>query len=329
MPKPLSPEQLSELQANGVVVPGYEAPESTMPAGLVQRALGRTGLPNSAAIDQMGPNLADDSSIEAIGSESFREQLLKTYNTTVQIMDLVGLGESVPAPQDSELQANIAEMSETFSLYESLGLEPDVVLTPTGRSLVFWSSVFYKAQNSPLNPTQAGTNDKILLNGGLHVSDEVEETWVSLTKRGPQDVDKYWKLEVISGKNKPEIMNVTSYGYTDKGNENASPALNELLRKLSLPEVPERTGRKSQRSALTQPNLHPYIDTYAMNQLTRIIQGKDPIDTNTWSWLRGAIDSGNVPAGYWNPVDGQVDLDRDYTGSFDGSLGVRPSASAS
>lgn len=323
MPKPISPEQLETLQANGVVVPGFEVaatPDTAMEAGLLVRTLGSVGLPHAEIIDQIeDPAKPDGSSVEVVTSETFKEQFNKVHDSATKLMQLVG--ETVPDRLSSEFQTKLAEMGRTFAVYEQLGLEPDVVLTPTGRALTFWENVARKLQDSPLNP-QSG-NQKLLRDGGLYVTDNVKAAWTSLVDR-PNEAPG-WDLSVISGKNKPEVVNVTTYGYADNDNQNPNPELNELLRKLSLPEVPERTGRKSQRPALTQPNPHPYVDTYLMNQLTRIIQAKDPVDTNTWSWLKGALADGDVPAGDWFPVDGQVNLDWFSADYLHDSIGVRPS----
>ncbi len=330
MPKPLSPEQLETLHTNGIIVPGYEASEAVIPAGLVQRALGATGLPNSVEVNRLGDSITSDTvtNPEIFTSESFRNKLLSAYNTTSQIMDLVG--EAIPDLQASEFQANLAEMSETFSLYETLGLEPDLVLTPAGRPLEFWIDVFAKAQASPLNPTQAGSDKKVIRNGGLFVNDVVENAWKSLTKRDPQDLGNDWKLEVISGLTEPKITNVTSYGYKDEDNLISSNALNLLLRKLDLPLVIDRnkvTIPHKPTPPLIQPNIHPNIDTYAMNQLTRIIQGKDPVDINTCSWLRGELPDGAMPVGYWFPFYGQIYLLWGGAELLD-HMGVRPAGSA-
>lgn len=80
------------------------------------------------------------------------------------------------------------------------------------------------------------------------------------------------------GAEQPHITNVTPYGYQDGKNEVPHSGLNDLLQKLGMPEVPDRSSRKARNnSPLTQPACYPQIDTYAMQQLSRIVSGKTPL----------------------------------------------------
>ncbi len=316
MPKPLSPEQLETLQANGVVVPGYEAPESTLPAGLVQRALGRTGLPNSAAIDQMGPDLADGTSIEAIGSESFREQLSKSVDTAARLMSSAGYGKPGLEYLD---KTEITEAECTYALYEQLKLEPDVVITRTGQSLDFWEKVFIVAQSdSSLNPN--GFAWRV----GLNVNSQIKYRWSALVA----DPSRHsFRIDVISGASAPRITNVTSYGYVDQEKEIPHVDANKLLQYLGMPEAPNHAARVASGSNfLNQLECLPRVDTYLMQQLTRIALGKAPIDKITFSWLTGAIQGIYAISGSWN--SGCVNLDLHDSTDKKYNLGIRPVGSS-
>ncbi len=318
MPKPLSPEQLETLQANGVIVPGQEAPEVVMPAGLVQRALGRTGLPNSTEVDQMDPNLADGASVETIGSESFREQLTKSVEITNKLMSLAGF-------QGPGLeffgQAAITEAERTFTLYEQLGLEPDVVITREKRTLDVWTKIFDVAQNIDfLNP------NRLLCNGGIIVKDGIlKDNWNKLVST---PVNRGFRLEVVNGTSFPWITNVNPYGYQDSDNEVPNNKLNNLLSDLGIPEIPDLMTQSANGSTtLNQPECLPRVDTYLMQQLTRIASSKVPLDTRTWSWLKGVVVDDIFPGGSWESGIGAVNLYCGFASTNERNVGFRPSSS--
>lgn len=328
MPKSLSPEQLSDLQANGVIIPGYgieTEPSVSDPteAGAIFRALGGIGLPHGeivGRVDESDPS-NPTTSVEGIHSESLRTQYFTAWNSTKKIMDVVG--ESLPGMSDRHFTDQLARLEQTFSLFERLKLEPEVVLAPTGRDLTFWEDLFGRITASPLNPSH-GTG-KLLRDGGLWVSDPVKNNWSNLVK---PEAGEGWNLSVVSAKAEPHIVNVTGYGYGDEHNTNPHVKLNELLGKLGLPLLPIRVARKKNQPLAppnTQPDIHPRIDTYAMHQLNRIVQGKDPLDVSGWSWLKGMLPDGLVPAGRWRPDDGQFDLRWDVAGGVSPSIGVRAS----
>ncbi len=169
----------------------------------------------------------------------------------------------------------------------------------------------------------------MLRNGGLWVSVDVRDNWQKINKRPNQPgVDSGYRVEVVSGIEKPIITSVTSYGYEDNKNEQPSTRVKDLLGDLGLPTIHDRSNLAFPSNImppLTQPAFHPYVDTYLMNQLTRILQGKAPVDNTPYSWLEGELSSDRVPAGCWGPVRGQVLLRWGGAGVVGDGLGVRPS----
>lgn len=324
MPKPISPEQLETLQANGVIVPGFEAqdatPDTAMEAGLLVRTLGSVGLPHAEIVDQIeDPDATPASSLETINAPGLEASYRATHETVSLVMGLIG--EPMPAMHEPSLVSQLDRLKPFFEAFEARGLEPEVVLRPAHRPLSFWENLAQAVQNSALNPDQG--NEKVLRGGGLWVADEVRNEWTELTN--PDSQAPAWKLEVVSSLERPKIVNITGYGYTDNKNENPSTDLNQILQVLNQAPITDRSGRKGQKQPLTQSNVHPSPDGYLMHQLTRIIQEKTPLDSSTWSWLNGTLNSGGVPAGRWDPGDGQVFLYWDRAGGLRGRVGVRPS----
>jgi hypothetical protein len=148
MPKPLSPEQLESLQANGVVIPGMEpanatsetdpsnlsTAEDTMPAGLVLRTLGSVGLPHSETIGRIDPETGDfTGSLESLSNPGLVESYRSTHETVSRIMSVVG--ETLPDPASGDLVSQLERLKPTFEALQRHGLEPEIALTPAQREL--------------------------------------------------------------------------------------------------------------------------------------------------------------------------------------------------
>ena len=329
MPKPLSHEQIESLQASGVVVPGIETlssdSPSTVPAGLLLRTLGRVGLPHSEVVGRIDTDSNDLSARnETLASSLYlQESYLASYNSVSKIIGLTG--ETMPIAGDTELLDQLARLKSTFELFTSLGLQPEISLSPVNRPLSFWVDLAKAVEDSPLNPDEPdpehqGQTRKVLRNGGLWVADPVKDEWGTLTNPAQPS----WRVEVISNLDKPSIVNVTGYGYTDNKNQVPSPELNQLLESLSKLKVSNRRGVGSSK-LLILPDIHPSIENYTMHQLSRIIQKEKPLDSKTWSWLNGTLASGDVSAGCWASNFGQVYLNWSSSGVRGGRFGVRPS----
>lgn len=254
------------------------------------------------------------------------EVYTRAHEASSQLFGLVG--EPVPALEDAQLLEELRRVKPLFESLESLGHKPEITIYPHHKPLEWWQHVAQSLQDSPVNP------DGLVKNGGLWVADEVKNAWVALTK--PKNESPSWVVQVSSGSEAPAVVNVTSYGYTDQDNKTPSPELNHLLSSMNQPAVPDRNepqknGRFGRQTpnftppALTQPDIHPEIEGYLTHQFTRIIQKEAPLDPNSWSWLKGELLSGNLPAGFWDPGLGRVLLDYDVAGGRLGALGVRPS----
>ena len=177
----------------------------------------------------------------------------------------------------------------------------------------------------------------MLRNGGLYINSEVQSSWQQITN--PDNQPPIWTLSVVSDTDRPVVTSVTSYGYTDDKNLDPSSELNSLLTNLGLPVIVDRNDQTPPRSgflkkqpatagqppALIQPAIHPEAEAYVTTQFSRIIQNQKPFDSETWSWLKGELSSGDLPVGRWNPVDGRVSLRWGSAGARYGGLGVRPS----
>ncbi len=322
MPKPLSLEQLTELQANGVIVPGQEAPEVVMPAGLVQRALGATGLPNSVEVNRLGDSITSDTvtNPESHESEIFREHLNKSLAITNYLMILTGN----PKTSLENFQKNEIDESEcTYALYEQLGLEPDVVITPTCKTWVSWQNIFAMAKsNSTLNPRG------VLRDNGLFINDQIMTEWNGILNKHTGDSELF-RIEVVSGTSFPRVTEVTSYGYKDSDNEIPHEGLNNLLRDLGMPEITDlMTQSASGTTTLNQPECLPRVETYLMQQLTRIASGKNPVDKNSFSLLKGELHNEQIITGDFYGDLGYIRLSKDNIFALFDDVGVRPAGSA-
>jgi hypothetical protein len=332
MPKPLSHEQVESLQASGVVVPGLEVPatdpDSNIPAGLLLRTLGSVGLPHSEIIGRIEADPDDSATSVSLPETPNSPDLLPSYmashDTVSKIMGLIG--DAVPSPRDPNLVAQLNTVIPMFEVLTSQGLQPEISLSPVNRPLSFWMDLAKATEDSSLNPDEPdpdnqGQTRRVLRNGGLWVADDAKKSWDTLTDPSQPS----WRVEVISSLDRPSIVNITSYGYTDEKNQAPSPELNQLLTSLGKPVVTDRSGRGSNKQPLTQPDIHPGIENYTMHQLSRIIRGQSPLDASTWSWLKGTLASGALPSGSFNPDGGRVSLRWVRAGLRAGALGVRPS----
>ena len=323
MPNHLSHEQVESLQASGAVVPGSGP---NIPAGLVLRTLGRVGLPHSEVVGRIDTDSSDDLSArnETLSSSPFlQESYLASYNSVSKIIGLTA--ETMPIAGDDNLLDQLSKLKSTFELFTSLGFNPEISLSPINRPLDYWEELASTVQASPLNPDEPdpehqGQTRKVLRNGGLYVSDQVKEEWGTLI----DPAQPSWRVEVISSLDTPSIVNITSYGYTDKTNVTPSHELNQLLESLGKPEVSERSGVNFNK-LLILPDIHPGIENYIMYQLSRIIQKRKPLDPETYSWLNGTLASGRVLAGHWYPSNGQVNLYWSRSDDRIDGIGVRPS----
>ena len=253
------------------------------------------------------------------------EVYTRAHEASSQLFALVR--EPVPSLEDPRLLEALGRVQPLFERMKALDLQPEITIYPHHRTAGWWQTVADAVQNSPLN------HNNILKNGGLWMADEVRDKWEAVT--GPHNHAPSWKLQVSSGSEAPAVVNVTSYGYNDQENKTPSPELNHLLGKLGQPLVPDRTGSQKPGRfgrpapaitppALVQPDIHPEIEGYLTHQFARIIQKQPPLDSNSWSWLKGELPSGRAPRGVWNPDHGQVYLNWRGAGNLLGRLGVRP-----
>jgi hypothetical protein len=243
--------------------------------------------------------------------------------------EMFGLvGEAPPPLESPQLVEQLTGLLDTFRRLEALNLDPHLVVAPEHRSLAWWETFAVNLQNSALNPTEpdpenAGQTRGVLRQGGLWVADDVKAGWQEITNPGNEAPT--WALDVISGTDRPQITSVTSYGYTDDKNQAPSPELNKLLKELGYSEVVERKSRRNKDLPLVQPDIHPVAETYLTHQFNRLTTGQQPIDANTYSWLKGELPSGSLPVGSWHSIYGRVRLDWGSAGSRDDYIGARAS----
>lgn len=280
---------------------------------------------------------------------AFRSSLEQAHQTASQLFGLAN--ETPPSLKDPVFREQFARLQPRWKQLESLGLEPELSISFEHQPLDWWLDLSKALAESNLNPDEpnpeygprnpaASPTRKVLRNGGLLLADEVKGGWQQITN--PDNLPPTWTLSIISATERPNITNVTSYGYTDQNNEQPSAELNQRLAELGLPPVPDRQPAAAPGSSgglfvsrrpapatpatplpLEQPAIHPATEVYITTQFSRIIQHQKPLDSETWSWLKGGLPSGRLPNGYWRPVGGQVRLFWDAAGSLVGSLGVR------
>ena len=220
-------------------------------------------------------------------------------------------------------------LHEATKVYESLGIPSQVVLSPINRPLEGehgWKTFFSKlrAWQEKEHPDAVHKLKNQTDGDGLWINNEIPSQWsgvIDTSSDAPQ-----WQASVIPTDNKPAVTNV-AYDSTN--------ALGDVPTDLSsivalLPPTPSTDPNQPPKLAG-----HPKAEslmTIIASQLYLNKVNKDnsqpeqtPIDSNTWTWAEGIINSGaSGLAVIWDPDDGQVLLNHDVVGIRVDYLGVRP-----
>lgn len=299
MPKPLSLEVLSTIPpAEELVRPDYET---------VVRALGSTGLPSEATSKRMPDDPSRPPSLPETGK--FPELATQARDRLHNLLIATKLETSMIAPGlgDSEFShINWDRLAQGYDAYERLGLQPEVVIAPEGRNLQFWKSLYgnlrqWQDEHQPTAPHRLKKQND---GDGLYINEDVRNNWALLSGGSG------WSVSVLPTTAKPPVLNVNHNGKNADGK--LPQNLEDLLR--------------TQELLVPGPQLNPTITSYLTLQAMRLHRGEAPVDSETWSWLRGTFGDANnlrAPGGRWDPGVGRVRLDWGDVSYRDDFLGVR------
>lgn len=281
-------------------------------------AVGAVGL--AAAVQDAAKKLSDRGEVDGVSPE-FSQTISSARNNLVSLItDIqIGLASDVPELTSSEFAStDWPRLEAGFQAYEQLGLQPEIVITPTGQKLEYWQTVFnhlYRWQEqSTLNPHNSRRLQFDADHSGLSISADIEEQWNVIVPAEPG-----WQVSVIVGTQNPNIRDVDRAGKDHDGNIPSS--LQDILEK--QPAHPD--------DATNTLDTYPTIEEYLMLQAAQFHQGRNPLDDTATTWLDGkAYIVGGFPVypvgRVWcDDSEGcRVGIDWQGPDDFDTSSGVRP-----
>ena len=260
----------------------------------------------------------------------FAETIKATHTTMGDMLRATGDVFTLPDLNSPEfVSTNWQRLHEATKAYEQLGIPAEVVFSPINRPLDGghgWKTFFSQLRQwqDGNNPDTAHKLKNTTDGDGLWINGDIPNQWngvIDTSSDAPQ-----WQVSVVPVDNKPAVTNVAYDG---------TNALGDVPTDLSsivglLPPTPSIDPSQPPKLAG-----HPKAESLMTIIASRLYQNKankdssqleqTPIDSNTWSWAEGVINSGAFGlAVYWNPGDGRVCLVRGVVGIRDVYLGVRP-----
>ena len=224
---------------------------------------------------------------------NFRDKFLAAWFATNNLYsDTPNL---VPQIDSEELKhIDWRRLVTSYDAMQDNALQPEIVISRNRQSLDDWKELYSKL------PGVKG--------GGLFVYDEVAAVWPELSSASGFD----WSVSIIATTPEPTLKDIshdlenTGAGYTGMLDDVFGSQLNIK-------------GKGEIRES------YPTLSAYLTLQAQRLQAHKEPVDSETASWLRGLFDNGTkAPYAYWDPDRGRVYVHWDDPGDQGDYLGVRP-----
>ena len=201
-----------------------------------------------------------------------------------------------------------------FRAYEQLGLRPDIVITPTGRSVQSWRALYSGLCDWQEHQSISGWSLESAVDGnGLYIADVVADYWEQIVPAEPG-----WRISVIAGTSRPPVGGVYHSGKDIDGQ--LPLRLTDILAK--QPPHPD--------AAADTLATYPSVEGYLMLQAIRFHGDVPPIDEMTKTWLGGRLYTEDgieaYPTGtvWGTDLQARVAIGYYLADSYDGSTGVRP-----
>lgn len=272
----------------------------------------------AAAAQQAAQEHADRNRLDEVSPE-FSDALDLAQTELALLLGDTGMHTAIDFPQLTDLEFKNPDwprLSASFRAYELLDLQPQIVITPTGRDPEIWHALYsglcdWQTENPPGdNNYRLETSD-----GGIWLHPDVRRNWDKLVPAEPS-----WQISVVAGT--PRV----TVGKVDRSGQN---------RDRSLPQrIEDILQRQPAREGVTTTKLDTYmsVEDYLMLQATRLHQDLPPVDMTTSTWLDGWVRSPSGLRGYprgtvWNASSSKgayVALNWNEPYDLDPLVGVRP-----
>ena len=196
----------------------YSLPESEPQSPLsglsdeARTALTRVAMGPSPASQLLNPEGSATSEMEP----DFQEVTTEAHRHLVDIFAYAKLDLSVPDLDSSEFShINWLNLQEGFRVYESLDMQPELVISPEGRPIDFWKGLYtglrlWQDRAQPDAPHRLNNKDD---GDGLFIADTTAQNWSSIKASSPG-----WKVSIIPGTPTATALNVDHRGNDDSGN---------------------------------------------------------------------------------------------------------------
>lgn len=301
--------------------PSMYADQATKPTPETDMVL--SGLLEQAAAKKQDRISKQAAEFNALLPELVSSNPEQAHQSSQELFGRVGL----LVPELHEFAASgvdFTHLEAKHNIFESFGLAPRLIFTPWLETDQ-WKNLFASMQADPnIELINAESQDD-----GLYLSPDVTKEWPRLedhlkatranTLTSPDGTD--WHVDLVATTNQPTVVNIDHDGNTQSGGSLVPhPELTKWLKSLKLDKE-----HPSAEHSLSLNNRHPNIASYITTQGLLLADNQQPMDSKTWTWLDGTIQSGSsAPGGYWYPDRGQVLVSWNVVGDRYGNLGWRP-----
>lgn len=232
----------------------------------------------AAAVRNATKEQTDGDRIEGVSSE-FSQRLSSAYSELTSLVTDTQMEASIDVPMlagPELIDTDWARLDTGFQLYQRLGLQPEIIITPTGQRLEHWRVLYSNLCDWQEKQPQDASGDWRLSSTeskGLYVSGELVGCWDELVPREPG-----WQVSVIVGTEEPVTRLVDRTGRGPNGR--LPQGLADIIR-----QQPAHPG-----AALDKLDTYPSVEDYLMLQATRFHRGLPPMDDRLLAtWLDGDI----------------------------------------